>query len=103
MNIEIKHLLFYSKSKWVIATLVFVIFTGFVGDSCLIRRYENNMEISRLSDEIEFYKNKYETDKATLERFKSDPEAVVEVARKKYYMKTRNEDIFIIEEKNDKE
>ena len=42
--------------------------------------------------------DKIEKDKATLERLMNDPDAVVEVARERYYMKTEDEDIFIIEE-----
>ena len=60
-------------------------------------------EISRLKEEINKYNEIFEKDKASLERLKNDPEAIVEVARERYYMKTEDEDIFILEEKKNDE
>lgn len=75
----------------------------FSGEARLIDRFQQRREISRLKGEIQKYKNTFEKDKATLERLKNDPEAIVEVARERYYMKTEDEDIFILEEKKEDE
>ena len=75
----------------------------FSGEARLIDRFQQRREISRLKGEIQKYKDTFEKDKATLERLKNDPEAIVEVARERYYMKTEDEDIFILEEKKEDE
>ncbi len=70
----------------------------FAGDHSLINRYEQKMEIIRLRNEIDEYSRIFESDKETLNRLKSDPEAVKEVARELYYMKTEDEDIYVIKD-----
>ena len=88
----------FFKLKYVIALAVFVVTIGFVGESSLVKRVEQRQEISRLREEIDVYNRKFEDDKKVLNALKHDHEAVKEVARSRYYMKTDNEDIFIVEE-----
>ena len=88
----------FFKLKYVIALAVFVIAIGFVGESSVVNRISQQREISRLKGEIDEYNRKFEQDKKTLNALKHDPEAVKEVARSRYFMKTDNEDIFIVED-----
>ena len=103
MELNIRQLFSTSKAKWYIATIIFLIAIIFSGEARLIDRFQQRREISRLKGEIRKYKDTFEKDKATLERLKNDPEAIVEVARERYYMKTEDEDIFILEEKKEDE
>lgn len=96
MKDSVKYWVF--KLKYVVALAVFVGAIGFVGESSVVNRIGQQREISRLREEIGEYNRKFEQDKKTLEALKHDPEAVKEVARSRYYMKTDNEDIFIIED-----
>lgn len=91
------------KCKYPITIIVFGVFIGFVGESSLTNRFEQKKEIEQLETEIEEYSLKFEKDKETLNRLKHDPEAIKEIAREKYYMKTEQEDIFIIEDTEDDE
>ena len=86
------------KLKYVVALAIFVGVMGFVGESSIVNRIGQQREISRLKGEIDDYNRKFNQDKKTLEALKNDPEAVKEVARGRYFMKTDNEDIFIVEE-----
>lgn len=88
----------FFKLKYVIALAIFVIAIGFVGESSIVNRIGQQMEIARLKGEIDEYNRKFEQDKKTLNSLKNDPEAIKEVARSRYFMKTDNEDIFIVEE-----
>lgn len=88
----------FFKLKYVIALAVFVIAIGFVGESSVVNRISQQREISRLKGEIDEYNRKFEQDKKTLHALKHDPEAVKEVARSRYFMKTDKEDIFIVED-----
>lgn len=96
MKSSIKHWIF--KLKYVVALVVFAAFLGFIGESSLVNRFAQQREISRLKEEIDEYNRKFAQDKKTLDALKHDPEAVKEVARGNYFMKTDNEDIFIVEE-----
>ena len=88
----------FFKLKYVVALLVFAAFIGFVGESSLMNRFAQQREISRLKGEIDEYNRKFAQDKKILDALKRDPEAVKEVARGRYFMKTDNEDIFIVED-----
>jgi len=88
----------FFKLKYVIALVIFIIAVGFVGESSIVNRISQQQEISRLKGEIDEYNRKFEQDKKTLHALKHDPEAVKEVARSRYFMKTDKEDIFIVED-----
>lgn len=96
MRSSIKQWIF--RLKYVVALAVFAAFVGFVGESSLVNRFAQQREISRLKEEIDEYNRKFAQDKKTLDALKHDPEAVKEVARGRYFMKTDNEDIFIVED-----
>jgi cell division protein FtsB len=99
MKSSIKHWFF--KLKYVIALVVFIVAIGFVGESSILNRIDQQQEISRLKGEIDDYNRKFEQDKKTLHALKNDPEAIKEVARSRYFMKTDNEDIFIVEDEDE--
>lgn len=96
MDKTLKHYLF--KLKWAVALAVFGVCIGFIGESSLVNRYEQWKEIARLQSEIEKLNSNFEADKAELERLKTDPDALQEVARERYLMKAEDEDIFVVED-----
>lgn len=93
----------FYKLKYILALVVFVFFIGFVGESSVVNRIGQQQDISRLKEEIDAYTREFERDKKTLEALKNDPEAVKDVARSRYYMKTDDEDIFIVEDEGDED
>ena len=96
MKNGIKHWIL--KLKYVVALAIFIGVIGFVGESSLVNRIAQQQEISRLRAEIDEHNRKFEQDKKTLNALKYDEEAVRDVARSRYYMKSDNEDIFIVED-----
>ena len=78
----------FFKLKYVIALLVFIVAIGFVGESSVVNRIGQQREISRLKGEIDEYNRKFEKDRQTLHALKNDVEAIKEVARSRYFMKT---------------
>ena len=101
MKHSLKHYLF--KLKWPFAIIIFIVFTGFVGENCWIRRFEQKREISKLKGEIDEYNRKYNADKQVLNRIKTDPDATAEIARKRYMMKKADEDVFVFDDETDNE
>lgn len=91
-----RHLLF--KIKYLIAFVVFALCITFLGESSLVNRLEQKREIARLKSEIDEQQRHFDADHEELIRLKRDPEAVRQVARERYYMKTVDEDIFVIED-----
>ena len=91
------------KLKYFVALAIFVVAIGFIGENSIVNRISQQREISKLKGEISEYDRKFEADREVLDALKHDHEAVKEVARSRYYMKTDNEDIFIIEEDGEEE
>lgn len=96
MKHSLKHYLF--KLKWPVVLCIFGLFYFFVGENCWLNRISQKQEITRLKSEIDEYKRKFEADKKELNRMKYDPDAVAEVARKRYLMKKADEDVFVFED-----
>ncbi len=86
------------RGKYPLTLIIFAVLIGFVGESSLVNRLEQQKEIQRLEAEIDEHNKIFEKDKETLNRLKNDPEAMKEIAREKYYMKTYEEDLFVIED-----
>ena len=57
---------------------------------------ELRKEIKKLEKQKEFLQEEIEKDKKVLDRL-SDPEELEKFAREQYYLKKKNEEIFIIE------
>lgn len=89
------------KLKYVVALAIFVVAIGFIGENSIVNRISQQREISKLKGEISEQDRKFEADRQVLEALKHDHEAVKEVARSRYYMKTDEEDIFIIEDEEE--
>ena len=85
-----------NRYKYWITIVVFAILIGFVGENSIVNRLAQKQEINELNDAISAEQQEYENDKVKLERIHNNPEAVKRVAREKYYMKTENEDVFVI-------
>ncbi len=90
------HYLF--KLKYVFAIGIFVLAIGFVGESSIVNRLSQKAEIAKLQGEIDSLERKFQEDKEVVTRLKRDNEAIKDVARERYFMKTPNEDVFVIEE-----
>lgn len=96
MSHTIRH--YFLKFKYPITIIIFAFIMIFIGEGSVINRSKHKKEIQALQAEIDKYQKKFDEDKIALERLKNDPDATKEVAREKYYMKTENEDIFVIED-----
>lgn len=66
-------------------------------NSWLIHR-DLSKKIDKLEDRKEFYKNEISNDRKTLDEINNNPEMLEKYARERFYMKKKDEDIFIIKE-----
>lgn len=92
-----KELLFkIIKNKFLIATLIFLLWIIFFDENnvrSILRFQKKNRE---MKTEIEYYKEKIKKDSMRIIELKSSKENLEKFAREQYYMKSPNEDIFII-------
>ena len=84
------------SNKFVLLTVLFVIWMFFFDTNSYFIHHELNKEIKTLEKNKEFYKNKITNDKIFLTKMK-DSEELEKYAREQYFLKKDNEDIYIIE------
>lgn len=91
------------RHKYGVVITLFVLLMGFLDENSLLSRYRHKVELGELRSEIRHYTEMYNHDTRYLQQLNSNPEVLVEIARERYYMKTDDEDIFIVQEENENE
>ena len=85
------------RKKFLWTILAFVLIVGFLDANSFWNNYKLQQENTRLQNEITLYEQHYATSTQELKELQSSPEAIERVARVNLYMKTANEDIYVIE------
>lgn len=97
----------FKKSKWfrvatifssvyVLVLTAFVIWMLFFDTNSLLIHLELKKEINKLEKQKEFLKKEISKDKEIIEKL-SDPKELEKFAREQYYLKKKNEEIYLIE------
>lgn len=104
MNLKLRnigHYFWRHRILW--ATLLFVAIVGLLDENSFMARYRLHDENEQLRAEIRRYREKYDADTRALRSLERDPRAVEKVARLRLYMKTDNEDVYVVENDTDNE
>lgn len=92
-----RFLRYIARHKYATSVVIFVVLIAYLDSNSLYNRYLLYKEEVALQREIDSYKAQYERDTRLYIELQRDPNAVVRIAREKYYMKNDNEDIYIFE------
>jgi len=91
------------KNKYLIATLIFILLILFFDDNNLIKRFALSNEKQNLESQIDFYENEITESNRKYLELKNDEKHLEKFAREEYFMKKKDEDIYIIVEKKDED
>ena len=86
--------------RYVVALVIFALTIGFIGEHCIVNRIAQKQTIAELNNKIDEQVKKFNKDKEKLNKLRNDPETVKQVAHEMYYMKTADEDVFVIEDED---
>lgn len=86
-----------TRHKYLWTILSFLILIGFVDPNSLWYRYRLYERNETLREDIRRYEQQYAADARTLYELHTDPAAVEKVARVHLFMKTDDEDVYVIE------
>lgn len=90
----------YKVRKWgkyAVTVLLFLIVFLFVGDQSMLHFWRRGREINRLEEQRDMYRAA--TEKAQREILMlQDADSLERFAREHYFMHTKNEDIYLVEE-----
>lgn len=73
-----------------------ILIVGFLDENSLMRCTQLGLRASDIRQEIEHYKDIHEANKKQLNELKHDPHAFTKIARERYFMKTDDEDIYVL-------
>ncbi len=86
----------FLSNRYVIITLLFLIWMIFFDETRYLNHRELNKEIDKLEKSAKYYEEEIDHDKKIIKNLQ-DPDSLERFAREEYRMKKKNEDIFIIE------
>ena len=84
------------SNKYLLVTLAFVFWMLFLDSNSWLIHHELDTEINDLEKNKQYYLNEIAKDKAIIEKL-DDSLELEKFARREYFMKKENEEIFIIE------
>lgn len=88
-----------SRHKYLWTLIIFILIAGFLDENSMFRYWSLNRHNGFLTSEIKQYEKEYTEASEELARLSNSQRAYEEVARVRLFMKSDNEDIFIIENK----
>ncbi len=86
----------FLKNKYILTSLFFIIWLFVFDQNNLVERIRNIKEYKQLLKDKEYYLKKIEEDRQQLKELKTNNENLEKFAREKYYMKKKDEDIFVV-------
>lgn len=86
------------KHKYITTLVVFLVLIGYLDSNSLYNRYKLYLEERDLQLQVDAYREQYNRDTKLYMELMDDPDAVVRIAREKYYMKNENEDVYVFGE-----
>jgi cell division protein DivIC len=87
------------KNKFVLASILFVVWMLFFDHNNLFLHLQYRAELNELKQRKQYYKDEIEKTKNDVELIKTNPLWMEKVAREQYLMKRDNEDVFLVKEK----
>ncbi|MCF8224585.1 MAG: septum formation initiator family protein [Bacteroidales bacterium] len=86
----------YLKNKYVLTIGAFIVWILFFSQYNLLDRIHMAKSLRQLKDEKQYYKEQIKRDSTRLYELTTNDENLEKFAREQYYMKKKNEDLFVI-------
>jgi len=87
------------KNFFVFTAILFILWMLFLDVDSIPRQWRKFRANSELIQEVEFYKEKIDKSNKELQGLKNDPDKLERLAREKYFMHKKTEDVYVIEKK----
>lgn len=97
---NIKRVLKYLvKRKYLLSIIIFIIWILLFDQNSIVNRIKDAGKLKKLNQEKEYYIDKIKEDSIKLYELKTNDANLEKFAREQYYLKAKDEEIFIIKEK----
>jgi len=89
----------FLKNKYIVTITVFLIWVIFISRYNLVDRVRMINDIKEMERDIQYYQDQIARDSLRLKELTTSKENLEKYAREQYFMKKKNEDIFVIIDK----
>ena len=86
----------YLMNKYFITIFLFLVWMTFFDNTSWLVIRDLNREINKYEEQLDFYKNEYEKNDQFYKKLMLNKSEKEKYARENYFMKKRNEEIFIL-------
>ncbi|HYC28819.1 MAG TPA: septum formation initiator family protein [Chitinophagaceae bacterium] len=86
----------FLRNKYLIATVLFVVFIVFFDDRDIISNFRHTRELKDLEKSQQYYQEEIAKTRQELKQLRTDAALLEKYAREKYLMKRDNEDLFLV-------
>ena len=86
----------FHSLKYILVMAVGVAIIGFGGGDSVLAHFAYKSRIGELQKEIDQYDSEYRRDQAQIRELTNNPKSMERIAREQYFMKTEDEDIFVL-------
>ena len=87
--------------KYLVVIALGVLIVGFIGDNSIYAHMKNMQRIDELQEEIDLHMGNFQRDQASIKELEANPKSIERIARERYFMKSNDEDIFVLSDDND--
>lgn len=87
-------------NKYTIAVFLFVIWMLFFDKNDVFTQIDLNKQLKKMYEERKYYQTEIIKNKTAIEELKNNIESVEKYAREQYWMKRKEEDVYVILQKN---
>lgn len=87
--------------KYLVVIALGVLIVGFIGDNSIYAHMKNMQRIDELQEEIDLHMGNFQRDQASIKELEANPKSMERIARERYFMKSNDEDIFVLSDDND--
>jgi cell division protein DivIC len=89
------------RNKYLIATILFVVFIVFFDDRDLVSNFRHTRELRDLEKSRQYYQEEIAKTRQELKQLRTNAALLEKYAREKYLMKRDNEDIFLVKDQKE--
>ena len=89
------------KNKYLLATVLFMVFIVFFDDRDLISNFRHTAELRDLEKSKTHYEQEIAKTKQELKQLRTDAALLEKYARERYLMKRDNEDLFLVKDQKE--
>jgi cell division protein FtsB len=86
------------KNKYLIATILFIVWMLFFDHNDIFLHLQYRKELNELKADKKYYQEQIDLTRKEVDLIKSNPQAMEKVAREQYLMKKDDEDVFVVGE-----